>query len=173
MEKFIKTNEVGIIVIDSVAALIPRAELDGDFGDSKMGLHARLMSQAMRKLVGAIKTSNCIVIFINQLRMKIGVVFGSPETVTGGEALKFYSSIRVDVRRVGQEKDGDTVIANKTKIKVVKNKTAPPFRTAEFSIEFGVGINQFREVIDLGVQQEIIKKSGSWYSYEDTRLGQG
>jgi recombination protein RecA len=175
IEEFIKTNAVRLIIVDSVAALVPKAELEGDFGESKMGLHARLMSQAMRKLVGLIRKTDCTVIFINQLRMKIGVMYGNPETTTGGEALKFYASIRCDIRRSGAaEKDKDEVaVANKVKVKVVKNKTYPPFKECFFNIVYGKGIDRNAEILDVGVELDIIEKRGSWYSFGGSNLGQG
>jgi len=172
-DMLVRSGAVDVIVVDSVAALTPKAEIEGEMGDSHMGLQARLMSQALRKLTGNIKRSNAMVVFINQIRMKIGVMFGSPETTTGGNALKFYSSVRLDIRRIGAIKKGDEVIGNQTRVKVVKNKVSPPFKMAEFEILYGKGISREGEIIDLGVQHGLIDKAGSWYSYGDDRIGQG
>lgn len=172
-DTLVRSGAVGMVVIDSVAALTPRAELDGEMGDSLPGLQARLMSQALRKLTASVSRTNCMVVFINQIRMKIGVMFGSPETTTGGNALKFYASVRLDIRRIGQIKNRDEVVGNQTRVKVVKNKVAPPFRQVEFDIIYGQGISKMGELIDLGVKTEVVDKSGSWYSYNSDRIGQG
>ena len=172
-ETLVRSNAVDIIVVDSVAALTPKAEIEGDMGDSHMGLQARLMSQALRKLTSAISRSKCVVIFINQIRMKIGIMFGNPETTTGGNALKFYSSIRLDVRKISSLKDKENFTGNRTRVKVVKNKVAPPFKVAEFDMIYGSGISRIGEIIDIAVEKDIVKKSGSWFSYGDERIGQG
>jgi recombination protein RecA len=172
-ETLVRSNAVDLIVVDSVAALVPRAEIEGDMGDSHMGLQARLMSQALRKLTGVISRSNATVIFINQIRMKIGVMFGNPETTTGGNALKFYASVRMDIRRIAQIKQGESIIGNRTRVKVVKNKIAPPFRQAEFDIMYNQGISRSGDVLDLAVEHEIVEKSGAWFAYNDAKIGQG
>ncbi|QPG05054.1 recombinase RecA [Salinimonas marina] len=172
-DMLVRSNAVDVVIVDSVAALTPKAEIEGDMGDSHVGLQARLMSQALRKLTANIKRSNTLVVFINQIRMKIGVMFGNPETTTGGNALKFYSSVRLDIRRIGAVKEGDEVVGNETRVKVVKNKVAPPFRQAEFMIRYGEGISKEAELIDLGVKQKLVDKAGAWYSYKGDRIGQG
>ena len=172
-DTLVRSGAVDVVIVDSVAALVPKAELEGDMGDSHMGLQARLMSQALRKLTGSVSKTNCMVIFINQIRQKIGVMFGNPETTTGGNALKFYASMRLDIRRIGAIKERDEVVGNQTRVKVVKNKLAPPFKVIEFDIMYGEGISKTGELIDLGVKAEIVEKSGSWYSYNDQRIGQG
>jgi recombination protein RecA len=172
-DTLVRSGAIDVLVVDSVAALVPKAELEGDMGDSHMGLQARLMSQALRKLTGSISRTNCMVIFINQIRQKIGVMFGNPETTTGGNALKFYASVRIDIRRIGSIKDRDDVVGNQTRVKVVKNKLAPPFKVVEFDIMYGEGVSKTGELIDLGVRAGIIEKSGSWYSYKSSKLGQG
>ena len=172
-DMLVRSGAVDMIVVDSVAALVPKAEIEGEIGDSHVGLAARMMSQAMRKLTGNIKNANCLVVFINQIRMKIGVMFGSPETTTGGNALKFYASVRLDIRRIGAVKDGEEVVGSETRVKVVKNKIAPPFKKAEFEILYGRGINRLAEIIDLGVEQGLVDKSGAWYAYRGDKIGQG
>ncbi|MBI2707063.1 MAG: recombinase RecA [Proteobacteria bacterium] len=172
-DTLVRSGAIDVLIIDSVAALVPKAELEGEMGDSHMGLQARLMSQALRKLTGSVSKTNCMVIFINQIRQKIGVMFGNPETTTGGNALKFYASIRLDIRRIGALKDRDEVVGNQTRVKVVKNKMAPPFKVVEFDIMYGEGISKTGELIDLGVKANLVEKSGSWYSYKDQRIGQG
>ena len=172
-DALVRSGAVDVVIVDSVAALTPKAEIEGDMGDSHMGLQARLMSQALRKLTAQIKSSNCLVVFINQIRMKIGVMFGNPETTTGGNALKFYASVRLDIRRVGSVKEGDEIIGNETRVKVVKNKVAPPFRQVEFQILYGEGISKNGELIELGVKHKLVEKSGSWYSYNGEKIGQG
>lgn len=172
-DMLVRSGAVDVIVVDSVAALVPKAEIEGEMGDTHVGLQARLMSQALRKLTGSVKNANCLVIFINQIRMKIGVMFGNPETTTGGNALKFYSSVRLDIRRIGSVKQGDEITGNETRVKVVKNKVAPPFKQAEFQILYGSGINHLGEVLDIGVQQGLVEKSGAWYAYKGDKIGQG
>ncbi|TBR43570.1 recombinase RecA [Marinomonas agarivorans] len=173
VDMLVRSNSVDIIIVDSVAALVPKSEIEGEMGDSSVGVQARLLSQAMRKLTGSIKSANCLVVFINQIRMKIGVMFGSPETTTGGNALKFYSSVRLDIRRIGSVKQGDEVVGNETRVKVVKNKIAPPFKQAEFQIMYGAGIYRMGEIIDIGVKQGLVDKSGAWYAYNGDKIGQG
>ena len=173
VDTLVRSNAIDVLVVDSVAALVPRAEIEGEMGDSHVGLQARLMSQALRKLTGSISRSHCIVIFINQVRMKIGVMYGNPETTTGGNALKFYASVRLDIRRVGQIKDRDDIVGNTTRVKVVKNKVAPPFKQVEFDIMYGEGISKIGEMLDLGVKASVVEKSGSWFSYDSVRIGQG
>jgi recombination protein RecA len=172
-DTLVRSGAVDVLVVDSVAALVPRAELEGEMGDSHMGLHARLMSQALRKLTGSISRSQCMVIFINQIRMKIGIMFGNPETTTGGNALKFYASVRLDIRRIGAIKDREQVVGNQTRVKVVKNKLAPPFRQVEFDIMYGEGVSKCGELIDLGVKAGVVEKSGAWFSFDGQRIGQG
>jgi recombination protein RecA len=172
-DTLVRSGAVDILVVDSVAALVPRAELEGEMGDSHMGLHARLMSQALRKITGSVSRSNCMLIFLNQIRMKIGVMFGNPETTTGGNALKFYASLRLEIRRIGQIKERDEVVGNQTRVKVVKNKLAPPFRQVEFDIMYGEGISKVGELLDLGVKAAVVEKSGAWFSYDSQRIGQG
>lgn len=172
-DTLVRSGAIDVLVIDSVAALVPKAEIEGEMGDSHMGLQARLMSQALRKLTGSMSKTNCMIIFINQIRMKIGVMFGSPETTTGGNALKFYSSVRLDIRRIGAIKEKDEIVGNQTRVKIVKNKVSPPFKIAEFDIVYGEGISKVGELIDLGVKADIVEKSGSWYSYNNERIGQG
>jgi recombination protein RecA len=172
-DTLVRSGSIDILVVDSVAALVPRAELEGEMGDSHMGLHARLMSQALRKITGSVSRSNCMLIFLNQMRMKIGVMFGNPETTTGGNALKFYASLRLEIRRIGQIKERDEVVGNQTRVKVVKNKLAPPFRQVEFDIMYGEGISKVGELLDLGVKASVVEKSGAWFSYDSQRIGQG
>ena len=173
VDMLVRSNSVDVIIVDSVAALVPKSEIEGEMGSSSVGVQARLLSQAMRKLTGSIKNANCLVVFINQIRMKIGVMFGSPETTTGGNALKFYASVRLDIRRIGAVKNGDEIVGNETRVKVVKNKIAPPFKQAEFQILYGAGINNLGELIDLGVQHKFVEKAGAWYSCNGERIGQG
>ncbi|PAV26708.1 recombinase RecA [Tamilnaduibacter salinus] len=172
-DMLVRSNAVDVIIVDSVAALTPKAEIEGEMGDSHVGLQARLMSQALRKLTANVKSSNCMMVFINQIRMKIGVMFGSPETTTGGNALKFYCSVRLDIRRIGSVKEGDEVVGNETRVKVVKNKVSPPFKQAEFQIMYGTGINRLAEIVDMGVKEGFVEKSGAWYSYNGDKIGQG